>query len=428
MTIIELQEYEKLPPRKGVKLDPKKINTVKQLESLTLLDEDTRLKQELEEKKILTISSDPIKKGLVIEATSHIGVAQFSKFTVTISPKFSNLKKIIELINYVYELDLEIFPQSEIEFEGAQNLLSEIIISTFLKKYHSLIKQGLAKSYNQNFDNIAYLRGKLILSKQIINDTKNNMQFACEYDELEYNNIENQILLFCLERCYYITINEQRKQEIRSLLHTLTGLIEKKEISLEDFKKINYNQMNNHYKKTHEICKLIVQNVRITDFYSRKTRFVNSFFIDMNQVFEKFVFKLFNEYYQLPCKEQQHYASWLMEKSKKSFDIIVDILIYDKTRKNIESIIDTKYKDSLSEQDRFQIAHYIRDYGKTEGIAILPKTANSISDSIIAPRQGIKIKIHYIDIDRILELLYSDSKTRKYDIYSELTMLITPGR
>jgi len=128
MNLITLKEYQTLPPKKGITLNENELQTVKILETLNLEEQDQNLRQRLQDEGILNISSDPIKRGLKITAQSHIGVAQFTNFAVTIIPKFSNISKLVELIDYVYELDLEIFPESETEFEGEKNILSEIIL------------------------------------------------------------------------------------------------------------------------------------------------------------------------------------------------------------------------------------------------------------------------------------------------------------
>lgn len=250
------------------------------------------------------------------------------------------------------------------------------------------------------------------------------LQFAG--DGKEHSNLENQIILYCLERSYYTTINDSRKKEIRRLIDNFSDLVEHVEISIDDFRKLSYHQMNQHYKKIHELCKLIVNSIRITDFYQQKTRFVNSFFVNMNEVFEKFVYKLFHDFYPLPCKEQQRYPAFETEVGKETFDIIPDILIYDKNRNDVQTIIDTKYKVELSESDRFQISFYIRDYGKKEGYAILPEYPGSYRDTIKAPRQDIEIKIRYINIDKALELLYSkDLAFRKKGIRTMLEEKVT---
>ena len=128
----------------------------------------------------------------------------------------------------------------------------------------------------------------------------------------------------------------------------------------------------------------------------------------MNEVFEKFVFKLFYKFYPLQSKEQQRFAAWEIESTGKKYNIIPDILIFGENRHEIKTIIDTKYKDEISEADRYQIAFYMRDYDKKEGYAILSKTLNSYPETLKAPRQNIEIKIRYIDIDDVLTLIYSN--------------------
>lgn len=403
MTLISLKEYETFPPRK------KKSNyydeRIKQLKEISLVSQDIKLQEELQSRDILTINSNPYSNELQFTTQSHVGVAKFSNFTLAITPKFSEIGKLVELIDYVYDLDLEIFTDSEIEFKGEQNILSEIIISTFVKKCQNLVRQGLFKSYISQQDNVSFLRGRLLLSQQILNQAKTKLQFACEFDEFKYDNLENQIILYCLKQSYNITINQERKSQIRKLVQIFSNIVSLEEISLDDFKKINYNQMNHHYRKIHELSKLIVNSMQISDFYEQKTRFVNSFFVNMNNIFEKFVFKLFYEFYEFPAKEQQHYPSWVTEHNNRKIDTITDILIYEKDRREVRTIIDTKYKPELSDNDRYQLAFYAHDYAKNKAYAILPEIEDSISDTFIATRQNVEIKIRHLNIDRSLELI-----------------------
>lgn len=424
MRLIRLSEYQHLPPKKGIALSAADQETVKELEKIDLVESDQKLKQDLEEKGILTITSDPIKKGLQVSAKSYIGVAQFTNFTVAIFPKFSTIDKLVELIDYVYDLDLDILPESEIEFQGEENLLSEIIISSFVKKCETLVRQGMVKSYISHQESVPYLRGKILLSQQICNDARKKVQFYCEHDELEYNNLENQIILYCLERSYDTSVNDSRKKEIRQIIHNFSDLVDRVKITEDDFRKISYNQMNQHYRKVHELCKLIVNSIHITNFYEKKTRFVNSFFVDMNKVFEKFVFKIFREHYDLPVKEQQTYASWRTDEGK-TIQSIPDILVYDKQRKSITSIIDTKYKDELSQGDLYQIEHYVRDFGKNEGYAVLPEYLGSKPSTFQLMRQNLVINVRFINIDKILGLIFSkDEKDKRIKILEELKKLL----
>ena len=416
MIAITLKEYETYPPNDGLDL-----NLLKEVRGLKLEEKDKKLQEEL--KDILSINSNPLHGGLQFKAQSHVGVAQFSNFFVSIIPKFSEIKKLIELIDYVYDLDLATMLKNESMFEGETNMISEIIISIFVKNCQRLIRQGMFKSYNIREDNLSFLRGKLLVSQQIRNQARVKLQFSCEYDDFEYNNLDNQIILYCLKQSYYLTHKDKRKSEIRALIQDFSDLVDENKISLDDFSKINYNQMNSHYKKTHELCRLIVENIKITDFYKQELRYINSFFIDMNNLFEKFIFKLFDKYHPLKCKKQQYYSTWIVDGTNEKIHVIPDILIFKKNTHDVKAIIDTKYKDKLSRDDLFQIAHYVRDYEKIIGYAVLPKTETSEPSTLKGQKQDIEINICYIDVDKILDLIHPN-KIYEQEIREYLLKLV----
>ena len=398
--VIELREYEK---RTDI--------------DLQLDEKDQQLSEELKQKGILTITGDPISHKLKFEASSLIGVAQFTNFTVTINPKFTNIENLVKLINYVYDLDIDILPESEVKFRNESDMLTEIIISSFLNQCKNLIRQGLYKSYVIHQErNMPCLRGKLLLVQQLQNDARKNAKFACEFDELEYNNLENQILLYCLHKCSDWTIIDSKKNELHSLIQQISPLVNYKQITIEHFKKINYTRLNQYYDKIHQLCKIIVQNIGISDFYEQKTSFVNSFFVDMNNVFENFFFKLIKQYHPLPSKEQVPEVSWRSTLGQ-TFTNKPDILIYDETRTSVKYILDTKYKTEIAQSDIRQLADYMGQQGKNDAYAILPKTENSRPDEHQAENRDVIVKVRYIDIDKAIHLIYTrDSSIRKEKI------------
>ena len=305
-------------------------------------------------------------------------------------------------------------------------MLTEIIISSFLNQCRNLVRQGLYKSYVLHQDrSMPALRGKLLLVQQLQNDARLNAKFACEYDELEYDNLENQILLYCLHRCSGWTIIDSKRNEINRLIQQISPFVNDRiNITVDHFKKINYTRLNQYYEKIHQLCKIIVQNIGISDFYEQKTSFVNSFFVDMNRVFEEFFFKFVKEYYPLPSEQQVPEISWISTLGQ-TFTNKPDILIYDETRKKIEYIIDTKYKSEITQDDIRQLLDYMGHQGKNEGYTILPRTENSKSDEHIAKNRDYTLKVRYIDIDKAIDLLYmKDSKVRKAEILKMLEEIL----
>lgn len=141
----------------------------------------------------------------------------------------------------------------------------------------------------------------------------------------------------------------------------------------------------------------------------------------MNVVFESFVARLFDEYYPLLNKAQKGKKAWETDTGKTS-QIRTDILIYENDK--VHSIIDTKYKKDITEADKFQIGFYIHEYNKNTGYAILPKHKDSSDYQLRFIEQGITINVNHINIDEMLELIYSDNLQKSYDLREKLKKLI----
>jgi 5-methylcytosine-specific restriction endonuclease McrBC regulatory subunit McrC len=380
--------------------------------------EDQLLAASLTNRGILTIKQ--LKSGLEVTTTSHIGVIEFSDFTLKILPKYSitptNLPK---LIGYAWNLIDVKYVENQINFEKEDDLLIDIIVAFFIKHCDILLKHGLFKSYEVHEESIPFLRGKLLLKQQITNEIKNNAKFACQFDELEYDNIENRILNFALKCSYFITNNEILKQNIQRLIHQFQGFVTDVYISTASFDKIFYNRFNNHYQIPIELARLIIDSSGIGDYFKPNRYKTYSFFVDMNVIFEKFVERLFTEYYsnlkRFIVKPQKSQKAWTsdLDDTKR---IRTDILVYD-DQTNQKYVIDTKYKEKLSDTDRYQIGFYIHEHmikEQRQGFAILPKYPESQNDVFRSEIQRISINVKHIDLNNLVNLAYDTANKNKF--------------
>jgi len=410
--VVELSEYQtKTPSSDDLVFDEDtRHDEDNVLKDLILQPEDKKLQIFLRKKNILTIRE--LKSGLEISSTSHIGVVQFSGFTIKVLPKFSlSPTSLPKMIAYAFDLDDIILPASEIEVEPDEKYLIDILIAFFVRKCQKLLRMGLLKSYITYQDDIKFLRGKLLIQNQIYHNIKHKPFFSCEFDELEYNNLDNQILLYTLQQSYRLTKSDSLRKEVRLLIRLFSNCIDDVIISLDDFDKINYSRMNKHYEPIHDLCKLIVSATGISDFYHDKKHFVSSFFVDMNMIFEKFVTRLFKEYY-LPeyvVEEQKGKRAWVTDEGS-SFQIRTDILLTSPEGKKI--VVDTKYKRKLSPHDPPQIFLYVHEYKQKKGFAVLPRYADSKDHTMTTVVSEVTIEIKRIDLEKTLDLLYSEESKR----------------
>jgi len=290
----------------------------------------------------------------------------------------------------------------------------ELIIQLFTNQCKKLLQKGLVKSYQIHQETVPFLKGKLLLQQQIKDQSKFNLQFACEFDEFTENIVENQIVLHTLNRCYHMTSSNHRKSVIQKIIHHMDSEVELRRIGLEDFKKVHYTRLNAHYKKPHELAKLILRHLGLFDFKKQSASFVVPYFIPMYQVFEDFLTQLFDENYSMTIDSQVSSPSWKVTGFIKSIkpDLITYNTIYPKKGEEV-SIIDAKYMVGSKfgkEKEDYQIAFYLNDYKKKVGYAILPKshdTKEDIPRDWVAPNQKIKICVRFVDIDKILDWIYS---------------------
>ncbi len=406
-------DYEGKPP-----LILREHQTIELLgENLQILEEDQDLEQFLVDKKIDIIET---KKGIRISTGPYIGSAEFSNFILIVNPKFTKLKNIGKFVDYAYDIKDKDILDYEIKFNEKENQPMELIIQLFTNQCKKLLQKGLAKSYQIHQETVPFLKGKLLLQQQIKNQSKFNLQFACEFDEFTENIVENQILLSTLNRCYHMTSSHHRKSTIQKIIHHMDSEVELRRIGIEDFKKVQYTRLNSHYKKPHELAKLILRHLGLFDFKKQSASFIVPYFIPMYQVFEDFLAQLFDENYSMTIDSQVSTTSWKINGTATSIrpDLITYYTKLPKQGKEI-SIIDAKYMLGSKfgkEKEDYQIAFYLNDYKKKVGYAILPMSHDKKEDTPrdwISPNQDIKICVRFVDIDKILDWIYSKEDNSK---------------
>ena len=429
---ILLKENEEWPNPEN---DEEKQKAISLSEKFT--ESDEQLQKLLVEKQILEF--DQIKnKGIRIKAKNFIGTASFNNFHLKIIPKIYSKddtqvwKNISACINFIQGFtSAKILEHQKISFTDDNQFLQDFLIWSLVFECESLLQRGLLKSYVEHEENLPYLRGKLILKHQFQNDIQKKAQFFCEFDELEYDNIENRIIFYSLLLCERIAISPNLKQHIFTLIQQFSGMVQKTPIFVSDIERVmrNYNRQNSHYEDAHSICKLIVKEVGISDFYHTKVPFSIPFFVNMNDVFEDFVTLLFQKYSDSDVEPQATQKAWdVDEKTAKMMK--PDIIL----RKNqLLTIVDVKYKPKLSPGDLYQIGFYIHEYRDeirdpkdNEAYAIMPNYPDDSKTphTYVATETGITIYEKHICLNDFVEMMVNDQID---ELKSKISNVLVPN-
>ena len=404
-----------------------------QKDKLVLEESDEKQVKYLESKKVTV---DDLSKGIKISTGFYVGAIEFNRFILNVLPKFTNFDNLGRMMAFCYIEKVD-FPDFEkIRFKENVNHPLEMLMIAFERLCQKLIRRGLYRSYVTNNDDVSYMKGKLMLKQQILNNMKFNMKFNCEYDEFTSNNIENQIILYTLKKCKLITKQSELKTNIEKLIHQVDREIEDKVITLDDFKKIGFTSLNQNYQDPLALAKLIIANIGMFNLREMKTRFIIPFFIDMPDMYEKFLEKLFlnKKWYPLVTKRQNVTHPWLRD-GKQEKAMKPDLVTYKGglQDENIVSVIDAKYMEKIKEGERYQIAFYLNEYHKQLAYAICCTTEKTIVNdyyqdkdayTLTVPNQNITIKVRHINIDEILDKYYEDKSNLDAEMREILTKIV----
>ena len=323
-------------------------------------------------------------------------------------------------------------------FDNAKNFFVQSNKPTLLNRLHidliskceELMKQGLLKSYVIHSENSSSMRGKLLMQHQMLNDTMLKPKFFCEFDELEYDSIENRVILQALTIVERTSDNADVRMKAMDLAQKLSGVVQKTTIPLSLRQRMmqSYSRQNLRYKSIHLTCEQIIQESGIEDIYKGNDSYIVPVFYDMNELFETFIQNLFLKYHN-GVETQHSEKAWDGKGDLGPRRMIPDVIIRDEGV--CKHIIDVKYKTkNISSGDLYQLGFYMHEFGKKNpdgkpvpyAFAITPEFGNAGSGTYTS-RTGLKVYVKRIDVKTCLNLM----KTKNFnDLETEVKNWIIP--
>ena len=348
-----------------------------------------------------------------LKAKGHVGAISLnrSNLVINIEPKFENAwDNLFKLFEYTENIEPSTGTGDVQAKEG--DSLWDIFAKIFIKKTMFLIHSGLYRKYITKTEEITAIRGRLLVTQNIRSPQKFRTKHWCEFDELSYDVMENQLVLYCTSLLVKRVQNVKIKQELIRIKNIIQSQdVElKSKLTLSDANLIIINRMNKKYETIFRYCKLILQKFAYQKFDKDGKISIPPFTLSMWDLFEKFVNKaLVKEY------GKKGFDVKFQGKSKNIVVPIPDYDIPDKkygkpsqiepdnrlVSKNGEQLIlDTKWKKKVSSGDWYQMITYSLAF-KCDTILLLPKFEKDYSDGFKIPTDFVKndITIHVKTID-----------------------------
>lgn len=303
------------------------------------------------------------------------------------------------------------------------NSIFDLLCRVLINGLNYLMKRGFDREYICISEDTSIIRGKVDFNNSIKRMLLTNGKLACEYDDLSYNVLHNQIIKSTIYRLIQNTeLNKELKADLIRLFKSFSQ-VDTIKLSKKIFRQIRINRNNGYYSFILNICEMIYENL-LVDETTGLFKF-NDFARDEKQMaylFENFVRNFYRRELKgyMVKRENIYWDTYVENKDLFGYlpNMQTDITLLSDSRK---IIIDTKYyKDvfsynmnakKLNSNNLYQLFSYLKNsevkggvHTNSEGILLYPKVNEQVDFEYIV--QGHKIKIKTIDLNAEWKVIY----------------------
>lgn len=239
-----------------------------------------------------SVSVSPSSEGVGrwdLTPDHQVGLVRLQDLTIEIRPKLP-IERVLFLI--AYALDRVGWKALLAEAETADGLY-EGVIAIFNRLVAQAIRPGLLHGYRAREEDSLSVRGRILFAEQVARRQSRPLPVAVRYDDYTPDVVENQMLLAAARRLGRLPL---RSEKSRRALRELTAAFER--VSVVDFDPrrlpdVRFTRLNERYRPAIRLAETIFRST------SSEMGFGNdaavSFLVDMNRVFEDFVYESFRE-------------------------------------------------------------------------------------------------------------------------------------
>ena len=304
----------------------------------------------------------------------------------------------ITLCRRVFLRMLSCFQQSQAKTFQDANLstkenfpILEVYISRYLSEVERLLMDGLKKNYFQVEENQKFLKGRLLINKQISKNCVDKTRFAVHCSKYIEDIPQNRIIvstLYKLSKTSQSSLNVSRSY---SLLSAFSDIPPSSNVESDLLLSLRSNRLFSNYENLLQWSSQFLLNKGFATFSGNHVN--QSLLFSAEKLFESFIAHLFKKYAKDYAVSSQHSKYFLVDKygdtEHGKFRLRPDIVVESKDSKNFADydtiIIDTKWKNLDSSvpdknylidiKDMYQLYAYGQKYhlGDSYFLDIIPK-------------------------------------------------------
>lgn len=363
---------------------------------------------------------DELKSELRFTSSSWVGVVELRDVIIIICPKFNNkFRALTDMVCFVEGLPF--YSHEDVSGREQDLAFDELLAALFLSEVDKLLQTGIVREYLAEEDSLRQLRGRPDIIMNIRKNLARPTQIYCHFQELEANIPENQVILSALEITCGFRVQKGTRQKAGALRHEFYQFC--RAYSGVEWPTFTYHRLNAHYRPAHSLAWYIFQQKFTNDLLHFGHKGFYSLLVDMNDLFEKFVFTYLKRFLPRGCQvEYSRRINNAIVAEGKSYRHIIPDIIINIPGANCALAVDAKYKpygdNLIATGDIFQLSFYAQYLRGNEeelprSFIFYPKYKDSLTEdtrviNLLPGRRAESIlSAVSVDIEELLELVKS---------------------
>ena len=301
----------------------------------------------------------------VLRPSSYIGALNLGELAIVVRPKIP-IDRVMFLV--AYSLDPRRWRQYPFDLKPDTDVL-EALIPAFVRHTRQAIRRGLLQGYRREEEALHTVRGRIRFDDQINRRFGVPLPIEVAFDEFTEDIEENRMLKTALHRLAHLPV---RSPQSRRDVHALRPAFNT--VGLGLYRRgappeIQYTRLNQHYRLAVELARLIIENSSLELLHGNVT--AASFLLDMNKVFERFLFVALGEALGLSATDWKNGNS-----PSLSLDVGGKIMLGPDlswwSNDRCRFVGDAKYKRLEAAADIYQMLAYSTAANLTSGLLVYP--------------------------------------------------------
>ena len=257
----------------------------------------------------ISVSPSVDREGAhLLRPSSWVGAVNIGDRSVIVRPKIP-VDRVMFLMTYA--LDPRHWRNEAIDLTPDSDVLEAVALA-FSRRTQRAIHRGLLRGYRREEDALSTVRGQIRFADQIGRRYGLTLPIEVAYDEYTEDIEHNRLLKTALHRLSHAQI---RSMTVRQELRRLRSAFDM--VQLGAYRRgvvpaIRYTRLDEHYRPAVELARLIIENSSLELFGGKVSG--ASFLIDMNVVFEQFLYVALGEALNLTRDRWQHQARLKLDK------------------------------------------------------------------------------------------------------------------